>query len=109
MVDAYIEHDMSLKDFPKLFIELQELSLCILVERKPESIHAPIKAETKASRGVLPGFTCAKIRASYTLSLHKDAATFGYICDTWAAKNIVRTLLEFDGRRLPIGMDLPKL
>ena len=55
LVDMYAASVRDLTSFPELFCELRVLSLSVLVERTIESVHASIKAESRASHGILPG------------------------------------------------------
>ena len=95
LVDMYAASTRDLTSFPELFCELRVLSLSVLVERTIESVHASVKAESRASHGILPGLVCAKIRARETLALLDNSKAFAFLCCKWRSRLAVHSLLAF--------------
>lgn len=95
------------EDLPELLVEVQNLAMGLLIERSIESMHAIIKAETRASHGILPGLVCSKLRASQTMRLLDDTHAWAYLCSKWNSRMCLQELLEGQLRRIP--MSLPKV
>lgn len=93
--ENYAHSDLPLSSFPELFVELQVLALSPLVERRVEAIHASIKAECRASHGILPGLVCAKMRASETLAAQDDPEALAGMCAIWKQRGALQRLLSF--------------
>ena len=87
--------DVGLEHFHVAFVALQEYSLCKLVERSVERVHALIKRIGAVATHCNPPFVCAKLREPEHLHILRSNLDFrSFLLDQWGRRNLLNRILK---------------
>jgi len=87
--------DGDMKQFPCLFVKLQEYALIPAVARRVEKAHALIKKAGAHKFGISLPYLCALIRERSNLDAIKAQPDFReFCCENWHSRNITHRLLH---------------
>ena len=91
----YIQQkDKVMKDFPILFVKLQEYALISHIGRRIENLHARVKRTGAHRYGISVPQLCAELREHQHLKALHDDPEFKNFCTThWHSRNLLDQLL----------------
>jgi len=87
----------SLRCFPPLFVQVQELALAPTSARKVEEPHAQVSRFLSTTTHVLPASTCAALRREQNLRLIDNSESFFFILSRWRGYGVAAKVLKLTG------------